>query len=157
LPAITLALLVFGCSVSKEFDPIPAGLDTTKVPRETIEMTAEHFHFALEGLHVKQGTLLTLKIKSIDGTHGFSLGDFGIDIRLEEGVTNTVELHLRKKVNPASAVHTFVGSPFRDEGDIARGVAAMFVVRVTACSLIPPGYRWSASCDRIPILAKNFL
>jgi cytochrome c oxidase subunit 2 len=97
LPVITLALLVFGCSVSKEFDSIPAGLDTTKVPRETIEMTAQHFHFAPEDLHVKQGTLLTLKIRSIDGTHGFSLGDFGIDVRLEEGVTNTVEVYLPKK------------------------------------------------------------
>jgi heme/copper-type cytochrome/quinol oxidase subunit 2 len=85
------------CSASKQFDPLPAGLDTTDVPRETIEMTAEHFHFTPEDLHVKQGTLLTLKIKSIDGTHGFSLGDFGIDIRLEEGVTNTVELYLPKK------------------------------------------------------------
>jgi hypothetical protein len=28
---------------------------------------------------------------------------------------------------------------------------------VTACSLIPPVYRWSASCDRIPITGKNFL
>jgi cytochrome c oxidase subunit 2 len=97
LPVITLALLVFGCSVSKEFDPIPAELDTTKVPRETIEMTAEHFHFTPQDLYVKQGTLLTIKIKSIDGTHGFSLGDFGIDIKLEEGVTNTVELYLSKK------------------------------------------------------------
>ncbi len=60
-------------------------------------MTAEHFHFTPEDLHVKQGTLLTLKIKSIDGTHGFNLGDFGIDIRLEEGVTNTVEIYLPKK------------------------------------------------------------
>jgi hypothetical protein len=62
-----------------------------------------------------------------------------------------------KKVNTASAVHTFVGSPFRDEGDIARGVAAMFVVRVTVRFLISSGYRWLASCDRIPILAKNFV
>jgi cytochrome c oxidase subunit 2 len=94
---ISLVLVVFGCSASKQFDPIPADLDTAKVPHETIEMTAEHFHFTPEDLHVKQGTLLTLKIKSIDGTHGFNLGDFGVDIRLEEGVTNTVEIYLPKK------------------------------------------------------------
>ena len=94
---ISFVLIVSGCSASKQFDPIPAGLDTTKVPHETIEMTAEHFHFTPEDLHVKQGTLLTLKIKSIDGTHGFNLGDFGVDIRLEEGVTNTVEIYLSKK------------------------------------------------------------
>jgi cytochrome c oxidase subunit 2 len=97
LTGISLALLVFGCSASMQFDPIPADLDTTTVPHETIEMTAEHFHFTPEDLHVKQGTLLTLKIKSIDGTHGFNLGDFGVDIRLEEGVTNTVEIYLPKK------------------------------------------------------------
>ncbi len=94
---ISFVLIVSGCSASKQFDPIPADLDTTKVPHETIEMTAEHFHFTPEDLHVKQGTLLTLKIKSIDGTHGFNLGDFGIDIGLEEGVTNTVEIYLPKK------------------------------------------------------------
>jgi cytochrome c oxidase subunit 2 len=97
LTVTSMALVLFGCSASKQFDPIPADLDTTKVPHETIEMTAEHFHFTPDDLHVKQGTLLALKIKSIDGTHGFSLGDFGIDIRLEEGVTNTVEVYLPKK------------------------------------------------------------
>jgi cytochrome c oxidase subunit 2 len=97
LVGVSLAVLLLACSASKQFDPIPIGLDTTKVPHETIEMTAEHFHFTPEDLHVKQGTLLTLKIKSIDGTHGFSLGDFGIDIRLEEGVTNTVEIYLPRK------------------------------------------------------------
>lgn len=98
----SLAILLFACSASKQFDAIPAGLDTTKVPHQTIEMTAEHFHLTPEDLHVKQATLLTLKIKSIDGTHGFSLGDFGIDTELEEGVTNTVEIYLPKKGDSAS-------------------------------------------------------
>jgi cytochrome c oxidase subunit 2 len=97
LVAVSSAILLSACSASKQFDPIPAGLDTTKVPHETVEMTAEHFHFTPEELHVKEGTLLTLKIRSIDGTHGFSLGDFGIDMELVEGVTNTIELYLPKK------------------------------------------------------------
>src|SRR3972149_10166082 len=87
-----VATLLLGCSASKQFEPIPADLDKSRVPHQTIEMTAEHFQFTPEDLHVKLGTLLTLKIKSIDGTHGFKLGDFGINLKLEEGVTNTVEL-----------------------------------------------------------------
>jgi heme/copper-type cytochrome/quinol oxidase subunit 2 len=59
-------------------------------------MTAEHFHFTPEEIHVKRGTLLTLKIKSIDGTHGFKLGEYGIDLTLEEGETNTVEMYLQQ-------------------------------------------------------------
>lgn len=96
IPSVVL-LLFFGCSASEQFEPVPQDLDKSKVPLQTIEMTAEHFHFTPEDVHVKQGILLILKIKSIDGTHGFSLGDFGVDIRLEEGVTNTVEVYLPKK------------------------------------------------------------
>jgi cytochrome c oxidase subunit 2 len=91
---LPLLALLFGCSASKQFEPIPREIDTEKVPHQIIEMTAEHFHYTPEEIHAKQGTLLIIKIKSIDGTHGFKLGDFGIDLKLEEGVVNTVEVYL---------------------------------------------------------------
>ena len=94
---LAVAFLLLSCSASKQFEPVPGNLDRGKVEKETIEMTAERFHFTPEEIHAKQGTLLTLKIKSIQATHGFSLGEFGIDITLEEGVTNTAELYLPKK------------------------------------------------------------
>ncbi len=85
--------LIFGCGGSQQFVAIPPEINKDTVARETIEMTAEDFHFTPEVLRVKKGTLVTLKIKSIDGTHGFNLGAFGIDKRLDENVTNLIEFY----------------------------------------------------------------
>jgi heme/copper-type cytochrome/quinol oxidase subunit 2 len=53
-------------------------------------MTAERFHFTPEDIHVRAGTLVELNIKSLDGTHGFTLNHFGIDESIKEGETKTV-------------------------------------------------------------------
>lgn len=89
--------LLAGCGASQQFAAIPPDIDRSKVLQETIEMTAEHFHFTPEVVRVKEGTLLTLKIKAIDGTHGFSLGAFGIDERIPENETKVVEIYAAKK------------------------------------------------------------
>ena len=94
---VIATLLFLSCSASKQFEPMPKNLDREKVPTQTIDMTAERFHYTPDEIHVKQGTLLTLKIKSIQATHGFNIGEFGIDLTLEEGVTNTVEIYLSQK------------------------------------------------------------
>lgn len=90
-------LMLCGCGSSQMFTAVPAGIDRDKVPHETIEMTAEHFHFTPEIVKVKQGTLVTIKVKAIDGTHGFKLGVFGIDERIEENETKTIEFYAEKK------------------------------------------------------------
>ena len=95
--SLLISLFFLSCSASKQFDPIPKNLDREKAPKETIEMTAERFHYTPDEIHVKQGTLLTLKIKSTQATHGFNIGEFGIDLTLEEGVTNSVEIYLPQK------------------------------------------------------------
>ena len=95
---VNLVLLsVIGCSASQQFLPIPPDVNRDAVERDTIEMTAEDFHFTPEVLHVKKGTLVTLKIKSIDGTHGFKLGAFGIDERLDENETKVIEFYAGQK------------------------------------------------------------
>ena len=95
---VNLVLLsVIGCSASQQFVPIPPDVNRDAVERDTIEMTAEDFHFTPEVLHVKKGTLVTLKIKSIDGTHGFKLGAFGIDERLDENETKVIEFYAGQK------------------------------------------------------------
>lgn len=96
LGAIT-ALFLTGCGASQQFAAIPGSVDTTNVPRQTIEMTAEHFHFTPEVVTVKQGTLVTINVKAIDGTHGFNLGAFGIDERIEENETKTVVFYAGEK------------------------------------------------------------
>lgn len=90
---VLFLFLMLGCGASQQFVAIPQEINRDAVARETIEMTAEDFHFTPEVLRVKKGTLVTLKIKSIDGTHGFNLGAFGIDERLDENETKLIEFY----------------------------------------------------------------
>lgn len=94
---LCFSMLLIGCTTTKLFDAVPPGLDRGAVPQVTIEMTAEHFHFTPQQLHVREGTLVVLNVKAIDGTHGFALGAFGIDERLEEHETKTIEFFAAKK------------------------------------------------------------
>ena len=84
-------LIMAGCGSTQQFTALPGDLDRSTVPVTVIEMKAKHYEFIPEVVRVKAGTLVTLKIKAIDGTHGFDLGAFGIDVRLEEGETTVVE------------------------------------------------------------------
>jgi len=94
---VFVLLLSLGCGASQQFTAVPASVDREKVPHETIEMTAEHFHFTPEVVKVKQGSLVTIKLRAIDGTHGFKLGAFGIDERLEENQTKVIEFYAGEK------------------------------------------------------------
>ncbi|MGA9406475.1 MAG: cupredoxin domain-containing protein [Bacteroidota bacterium] len=94
---IFLLLLLSACGSSKQFDAIPSNLDTQNVPRQTIDVTAESYKFTPEVIRVNAGTLVTLRIKSIEGTHGFQLGAFGIDERLDENEPKVIEFYASKK------------------------------------------------------------
>ena len=91
---IALGVLLFcaGCSSSKEI-AVPQNLDRSSVPTETISMTAERFRFTPDEIHVKAGTLVHIDLKSINGTHGFKLSDFGIDESIDEGQTKAIEFY----------------------------------------------------------------
>lgn len=92
-----LLFLTINCGGSKQFVAVPPEINKDTVPQETIEVTAEKFHFTPEVIRVKKGTLVTLKITAIDGTHGFDLGAFGIDERLNEHETKVVEFYAAEK------------------------------------------------------------
>ena len=94
---IVFLLLFSACGSSKQFDAIPSDIDRQNVPKETIEMTAESYKFTPEVIRVKAGTLVTLKIKAIDGTHGFQMSAFGIDERLDENEPKAIEFYAPKK------------------------------------------------------------
>lgn len=89
---IALVLLI-GCGASQQFSAVPANVDKDKVPRQTVKMTAKRFSFDPEVVRVKKGTLVVLEINAVDGTHGFQLGAFGIDERIDENTTKTVEFY----------------------------------------------------------------
>ncbi len=93
-------VLPFACAIgcgSPTFDAIPASVDVSHAPQQTIEITAQDFEFTPDEIHVKQGTLVTLKLKSIDGHHGFGLKAFGIDVDLSEGAEQSVQFYAGEK------------------------------------------------------------
>jgi cytochrome c oxidase subunit II len=90
-------LLFSACGSSKQFDAIPSDIDRQNVPKDTVEMTAESYKFTPEVVRVKSGTLVILKIKAIDGTHGFKLSAFGIDERLDENEPKLIEFFASNK------------------------------------------------------------
>lgn len=94
---LVVVIILLGCSGSQQFVAIPSDINIDNVPKDTIEVIAEDFEFIPDTIRVHEGTLVILKLKSIDGTHGFDLGAFGIDERLDENVLKVVEFYAAKK------------------------------------------------------------
>ncbi|MGA7161765.1 MAG: cupredoxin domain-containing protein [Bacteroidota bacterium] len=94
---ISSLLFLSACGSSKLFDAIPPDLDVHNIAKVTVNVTAESYKFTPEVIRVNAGTLVTLKIKSIEGTHGFQLGAFGIDERLDENELKLIEFYASKK------------------------------------------------------------
>ena len=87
------AISLAGCGTTAQFPALPPNLDRDKVPHVTMEISAQRYEFIPDVIRVKAGTLVTLRITAVDGTHGFALGDFGIDERLEEGQVKVIEFY----------------------------------------------------------------
>jgi heme/copper-type cytochrome/quinol oxidase subunit 2 len=88
-----LLTLFFACGESQQFTAVPKDINRDTVPKDTIEVIAKDYEFIPDTIRVKEGTLVTLKLKSIQGTHGFNLGAFGIDETLDENVMKVVEFY----------------------------------------------------------------
>lgn len=97
-----LLVLLTACGAEQKFVAMPPNLDKEHVPHQTIEMTAKRYDFTPEEIHVKAGTLLTLKITALDGTHGFGIDEFGISERLEEKEQKVIEFYV-----PEKGIYTF--------------------------------------------------
>jgi|SoiMethySBSTD1v2_1073268.scaffolds.fasta_scaffold372970_2 heme/copper-type cytochrome/quinol oxidase subunit 2 len=109
---IAACLATFACA-SRTLPPIPAGLDVDSVPKQTVDMSAQKFEFRPAEVHVKAGTLVTLKVTATDVTHGIALADFGIDELLEPGVTKEIRFYV-----PAAGEHVFRCSHFCGMGHL---------------------------------------
>ena len=97
VPLILLLLFLVGCGSSQQYTAMPPDINRDQVPHQTIEMTAQRYQFTPDEIHVKAGTLVTLKITALDGTHGFKLGAFGIDERLEQKQEKIIEFYAGAK------------------------------------------------------------
>jgi cytochrome c oxidase subunit II len=105
--AVLLFTGLAGCAGSQKYPPLPEGLDPETVPKQSVQMSAERYKFTPEEIHVKAGTLVTLEITSLDGTHGISIGDFGIDVSLPEKAVTSVRFFA-----PQKGEHSFSCSHF---------------------------------------------
>jgi cytochrome c oxidase subunit 2 len=95
---LSLALmLLVGCGQSQQFTAVPPDARNEGVPRQSIQIKAERFKFTPDVIRVKAGTLVRLEITSVEGTHGFQLGAFGIDERIEENQTKITEFYASKQ------------------------------------------------------------
>jgi cytochrome c oxidase subunit II len=91
---LTVALILLsGCGQSQQFTAVPPVARNNAVPRLSVEVTAQRFKFTPEVIRVKAGTLVRLNVTSLDGTHGFQLGAFGIDERIDEDQTKIIEFY----------------------------------------------------------------
>jgi cytochrome c oxidase subunit II len=88
---------MFACGESQKFVSVPKDLNMETVPKDTIDVIAKDFEFIPDTIRVKEGTLVTLRLKSIEGTHGFELGAFGIDETLEENIEKIVDFYAAEK------------------------------------------------------------
>ncbi|HUI63305.1 MAG TPA: cupredoxin domain-containing protein [Bacteroidota bacterium] len=95
--ALVVLTLIVGCGTTKQFEPLPASLDRNAVRTVTVEMSARSYEYSPDTVRVPAQTLLKLRITATDGTHGFALGAFGIDERLEKGVAKEIELYAAEK------------------------------------------------------------
>lgn len=96
IAAVVAALACAGCGAPPR-PAIPATLDRAKVPNVTVEITAKKYEFMPARVVVKQGTLVHLTLRSIEGTHGFALPAYGLDETLEEAVVREISFYADEK------------------------------------------------------------
>ncbi len=77
--SVALAIVLF---------PIP--FSNTPVTHE-VTLKAEQFAFDPPVLHVNQGDRVILAVQATDVVHGVYLDDYGIDVRVEPGISQKVE------------------------------------------------------------------
>lgn len=68
----------------------------TAVSRKEFVITLKQWSFNPSVIKVKKDDLVTLKLRSIDVTHGLALSDFNISVNVKAGETKTVEFKADK-------------------------------------------------------------
>jgi heme/copper-type cytochrome/quinol oxidase subunit 2 len=96
IPVLALIVLA-SCGQSQQFTAVPPNARNEDVPHYIVHLKAEKFKFTPDVVRVKVGTLVQIEITSDDGTHGFQLGAYGIDERIEENQTKIIEFYASKR------------------------------------------------------------
>ncbi len=90
---LAAVVAIAGCGTSQQFVAVPANLDRAHVTTDTVDISAHRYAFVPDKIQVPHGTLVVLRITATDGDHGFDLPAFGIDERLDKGVTRLIEFY----------------------------------------------------------------
>ena len=94
-------------------EPIPV-VPKVKIEPVTINMTAERFTFAPSTITVKEGQTVTVNVTVKDATHGFRLADFGVNLTIPAGETQSVTFVADKKGAFKFACSVYCGSGHAD-------------------------------------------
>ncbi len=86
----------------------------TENPVKEIVIQAKSWEFIPPVITVKQGDSVALKITSIDVDHGFMLPDFGVDVKLKPGKTETATFTADKKGEFTFFCNVFCGAGHKD-------------------------------------------
>lgn len=87
LQRLTLLSLI-GLALTVAFAPIPVGAEPTT---RRITLTARQFAYDPPVLRVNRGDRVILTLQAADVVHGFYLDGYGLDTRLEPGLSQQVE------------------------------------------------------------------
>ena len=74
------------------------------------KITAKQFQFDPATIEVNKGDKVRLLITSKDVPHGFSIAEYGINVRMDPGKTTTVEFTANKQGTFTSFCSVFCGS-----------------------------------------------
>lgn len=88
--------------------------ETGAMETKIITVTAKKFQFDPATITVKKGAKVTLNIKSVDVSHGFSLPDFNVNATLEPNKTATVTFTADKTGTFSFSCSIFCGSGHGD-------------------------------------------
>ena len=87
--------------------------DHNQVPESNIKefkITAKQFSFDPSTIEVNKGDKVRLLITSADVPHGFSIAEYGINVKLSPGKTETVEFTADKQGTFTTFCSVFCGS-----------------------------------------------
>lgn len=68
-----------------------SGVQSPMAPVKQIKMLAKNWQFIPERIEVVQGTRLQITIESKNAPHSFRLKEYGLDVKLPQDETTTVE------------------------------------------------------------------
>lgn len=91
-----------------------------------IEMTAARFQFEPEVIEVEQGEAVSLRVRSLDGTHGLEIKAYGVKLKIPKG-GETVQVDL---VADKAGTFPFACSEYCGSGH--RGMRGKLVVKPRA-------------------------